>query len=295
MFVIQNGTRRIKVPRTLRLLFRNPLTVFGLFVVLTFIVLAACPVNWLPHDPFVAEITLRLIPPSWEAGGRPEFLLGTDPLGRDILSMIMHGARYSLAISGLATLLALLNGVAAGLISGYYRGIVSDVIMRLVDIQLAFPVIVLIIAVVAVLGPTFVNLIIVLGLVGWATYARVVRSSAVSLREKDFVEAARAVGATDLRIMSRHILPNTVTPIVIFTTFELARLLLLESALSFLGLGVQPPTPSWGSMIADGRQYIFESWWTSAIPGIAIVLAVLGFNLLGDGLRDVLDPLSRET
>jgi peptide/nickel transport system permease protein len=164
--------------------------------------------------------------------------------------------------------------------------------MRLVDIQLAFPLIVLLIAVVAVLGPSFWSLVIVLGVSGWAPYARIVRGTVLSLREREFIEAARTLGASGARIMVRHLLPNTLTPIVIFTTFELARLLLLESALSFLGLGVQPPTPSWGAMIADGRQYLFEAWWAAALPGAAIVLAVLAFNFVGDGLRDALDPLS---
>ena len=236
---------------------------------------------------------MRLTPPFLDAGDDPNICWATDPLGRDMLSMIMHGARFSLTITFLAVSLSLTTGVLSGLF-WILQGPVGDVLMRLADIQLAFPVIVLIMAVVAVLGPTFINLVIVLGLAGWAPYARIVRSSTLSLREREFVEAARPSALAICTSWSRHVLPNTVTPIVIFSTFELARLLLLESSLSFLGLGVQPPTPSWGAMIADGRQYIFESWWASALPGLAIVSAVLGFNLLGDGLRDVLDPFSRD-
>lgn len=286
------GARR--VPRAVQLLLRNPLAVFGLVVLIALAIVVAWPVNWLPHDPYQTDISLRFVPPSWETGGRAEFLLGTDALGRDMLSMIVAGARFSLIIIFLAALLSLVVGVTTGLIAGYRGGSTDEVLMRLVDIQLAFPLVVLIIAIVAVLGSSILNLIIVLGLAGWAPYARIVRGWVLSIREREFVEAASASGASGMRIMLRHLMPNTITAIIIFTTFELARLLLLESALSFLGLGVQPPIPSWGSMIADGRQYLFEAWWASALPGLAIVVTVLAFNLLGDSLRDVLDPLNRE-
>jgi len=264
-------------------------------VVIVLLSLAACwPVALLPHDPYAADITLRLIPPAWEAGAEAGYLLGTDALGRDMLSMMVHGARYSLSIVGLAALLSLVVGVTLGMLAGYLRGWTDELVMRIADIQLAFPLVVLIIAVVAVLGPSFGNLVIVLGLAGWAPFARLVRGTVLSLREKEFVEAARALGASPVHIMARHLLPNTITPIVIYLTFDLARLLLLESSLAFLGLGVQPPTPSWGSMISDGRQYLFEAWWDAALPGLAIVLAVLSFNFVGDGLRDALDPLNRQ-
>jgi peptide/nickel transport system permease protein len=283
-----------RVPRPVQVLLASPLTVFGLVVLALLTVAAVWPTAWLPHDPYVADISYRFVPPSWEAGAQAGYPLGTDALGRDMLSMIIHGARYSLAIVSLAALLSLVVGVAAGLVAGFYRGWLDELLMRLVDIQLAFPLIVLVIAVVAVLGPNFLNLVIVLGLSGWAPFARIVRGTVLSLREKEFVEAARALGGNPPRIMLQHLLPNTMTPVIIFTTFDLARLLLIESALSFLGLGVQPPTPSWGAMIADGRQYLFEAWWNSALPGTAIVAAVLAFNFLGDGLRDALDPLSRQ-
>jgi ABC-type dipeptide/oligopeptide/nickel transport system permease subunit len=283
--------RARRLPRPARAFLRSPLSVFGLVVLAVLTLAAVWPVAWLPHDPYAADISLRLRAPAWEAGSEPGYVLGTDALGRDMLSMIIHGSRFSLSIVSLAALLSLVVGVSSGLLAGYRRGWADELIMRLVDIQLAFPLVVLVIAIVAVLGPSFWNLVLVLGLAGWAPFARIVRGVVLSLREKEFVEAIRAIGAGPSRIMLRHLLPNTVTSIVIYLTFDLARLLLLESSLAFLGLGVQPPTPSWGAMIADGRQYLFEAWWVAALPGIAIILAVLSFNFLGDGLRDALDPL----
>lgn len=272
---------------------KAPPALFGIIVLITMAVFAAWPVDWLPHDPYHSVLTNRLLPPRWMEGGHPDYLLGTDPLGRDMLSRMILGARFSLVIVIASALLSLGIGVTAGLVAGYFRGLLDDVVMRLVDIQLAFPLLVLIIAVVAAIGPSLPVLIVVLGIAGWAPYARVVRGVVLSLRERDFVEAAHAIGVADWRILLRHVLPNTSTVIVVYLTFELARLLLLESALSFLGLGVQPPDPSWGSIIADGRQYLLGSWWVSAMPGLLIVLVVLAFNLLGDELRDTLDPLSR--
>ena len=292
------AARSRRLPRPVYQFSRSPLSVFGAVVLVLLVAAAAWPVALLPHDPYDADITLRLIPPVWEQDAEQRagavYLLGTDALGRDMLSMMVHGARYSLSIVALAALLSLGIGVTLGLLAGYLRGWLDEAIMRLADIQLAFPLVVLVIAIVAVLGPSFVNLVIVLGLAGWAPFARLVRGTVLSLREKEFVESARALGAGPVRIMARHLLPNTITPIVIYTTFDLARLLLLESSLAFLGLGVQPPTPSWGSMISDGRQYLFEAWWDAALPGMIIIMAVLAFNFVGDGLRDAIDPLSRQ-
>jgi len=283
-----------RLPRPVHVFTRSPLSVFGA-VVIAVLLLAACwPVALLPHDPYEADISIRLLPPTWENGAEQGYVLGTDGLGRDMLSMMIHGSRYSLSIVGLAALLSLVVGVTLGLLAGYLRGWVDELVMRLADIQLAFPLVVLIIAIVAVLGPSFVNLVIILGLAGWAPFARLVRGTVLSLREKEFIESARALGADPIRIMGVHLLPNTMTSIVIYLTFDIARLLLLESSLAFLGLGVQPPTPSWGAMIADGRQYLFEAWWVAALPGAMIILAVLAFNFVGDGLRDALDPLSRQ-
>lgn len=278
--------------RALRRFYRNPATVVGAILLFLFFLAALYPVAWLPHDPYKTDIRTRLLPPFWMDEGTTEHLLGTDALGRDNLSMIIHGARYSLMIIVFSTLISMIIGVSSGLFAGYFGGRLDDIVMRLADIQLAFPVLILIIAIVAVLGPSLRNLIIVIGFTGWAAYARLIRGLVLSIREREYFEAARAAGAGDMRIMTRHLLPNAITPIVIFASFDLARLLLVESALAFLGLGVQPPTPSWGAMIADGRQHLFEAWWASALPGLAIVLSVMAFNLLGDGLRDALDPQS---
>lgn len=278
--------------RALKRFLRNPTNTLGAILIILFILAAFFPVALLPHDPYKTDIRNRFLPPVWAEEGSTEFPLGTDALGRDNLSMIIHGARYSFLIIVLSASISLVLGVSIGLMAGYFGGRLDDIVMRLADIQLAFPILVLIIAIVAILGPNLRNLVIVIGITGWAAYARLIRGLVLSIREREFFEAARAAGANDWRIMSRHLLPNAITPIVIFASFDLARLLLAESALAFLGLGVQPPTPSWGAMIADGRQHMFEAWWTSALPGLAIVLSVMAFNLLGDGLRDALDPTS---
>ena len=259
-------------------------------ILISIVIMAFWPHSWLPHDPTQIEPALRFEAPSWMEGGASEYWLGTDSLGRDIFSQMIAGARASLIIVVGAAFLSLIIGVVAGLVAGHFGGRVDSLIMRLVDVQLAFPVLVIIIAVVAVFGPSIRNLILVLALASWATYARLVRGLVLSLKEEEFIDAAWAAGASNVAILFRHYLPNVATSIVIFTTFELARLLLVEAALSFLGLGVQPPTPSWGRMISEARQYLFEAWWASALPGLLIVLTVLAFNLMGDELRDRLDP-----
>jgi peptide/nickel transport system permease protein len=275
------------------LFIHRPLNAVALAILIVALVCASWPVDWLPHNPTASDLELRLKPPIGATGAAPEYPLGTDNLGRDMLSRIIHGTRYSLLISASAVALSGFLGLFAGLAAGFYRGWIDDVVMRLVDIQLAFPTIILIIAVVGVFGPSLLNLILILGISGWARYARFVRGSTLSVRENEYILAARAVGAENLHIMIHHILPNLVSEVIVLTSFELARLLLLESGLSFLGLGVQPPTPSWGGMIGDGRNYLYEGWWISAFPGAAIVMAVLAFNFLGDGLRDILDPHTR--
>jgi ABC-type dipeptide/oligopeptide/nickel transport system permease subunit len=251
---------------------------------------AVWPVAWLPHPPAWSDLDKRLVPPSFLAGGSPTYTLGTDNLGRDLLSRMMYGGRFSLSVALIAVALAAGIGITAGVAAAYRGGLLDTVVMRLVDVQLAFPLLLLIIAIIAVLGTSLPVLIVVLGLPAWAHYARIVRGSALAVVAAQYVEAARALGCGELGLIRRHLLPNLATPIVILTTFEIARLLLLESAVSFLGLGIQPPTPSWGTMIADGRNHLYEGWWVSTIPGLAIVLSVLAFNFIGDGLRDVLDP-----
>ena len=243
-----------------------------------------------PHDPFAQELISRLKAPSFIAGGADGHWLGTDHLGRDTLSRIIYGARVTLIVSVLAVGVSMLAGVAAGLAAGFYGGRTDAVILRLIDMQLAFPVILLVIAVVAVVGPSLTNLIIIMGLSGWPRFARIVRGAVLSVRGLEYVEAARAIGAGQLRTMTHHILPNILSAIIVYASFELARMILLEATLSFLGLGVQPPTPTWGGMIADGKNYISISWWVSLFPGLAIGAIILSFNIIGDELRDALDP-----
>jgi peptide/nickel transport system permease protein len=222
-------------------------------------------------------------------------LLGTDRLGRDILSRIIYGGRASLAIGFAALLIGGTIGTTLGLIAGYFGKAVDEIIMTVVDIQLAFPFILLAIAVVAVLGSSFKVLIVVVGLSGWVTYARVARARVLTLKEIGFTEAIRSVGATDWRILLRHILPNTLSPLIVIGSLELARLIILEATLSFLSLGVKPPTPSWGGMIGDGREYLGSTtgWWISIFPGAVLFLTALGVSRIGDWVRDALDPTLR--
>lgn len=270
--------------------FRDRLAVIGVGLLVLIAVAALWPFGWLPHDPTWSDLDARLRPPAFLSGGMLAHPLGTDNLGRDILSRMMYGGRFSLFVALSAVTIAAIIGITAGLMAGYRGGIFDVVIMRLVDVQLAFPLLLLVIAIIAVLGTSLVVLVVVLGIPAWAHYARVVRGSTLAAVSQTYVEAARALGGSEGRLIARHILPNLATPIVILTTFEIARLLLLESAVSFLGLGIQPPTPSWGTMIADGRNHLYEGWWVSTMPGLAIFVTVLAFNFVGDGLRDVLDP-----
>ena len=282
------------VPRWLRSLLRARLAAAGALI-LTLVVIGALAAPLLaPHDPRRGELIDSKLPPMWSPGGTSTYPLGTDTLGRDILSRVIYGARISLAVGFTAVAIAGVLGVAVGVISGYYRGLLDDVIMRLAEIQLAVPFILFAIAVLAVLGPGLKNLILVLGVTGWVTYARVVRAQVLSFREKEFVEAARALGAGDFRIMFRHILPNTFASLIVIASFAIAATILTEAALSFLGLGVPPSTPTWGGMVADGREQILTNrWWMYIFPGAAIMLTVLSINSLGDWLRDYLDPRLR--
>jgi peptide/nickel transport system permease protein len=226
----------------------------------------------------------------WVAGGDPGHVLGTDPIGRDVLSRIIFGARVSVAVGLLAVGISTLVGVALGLTAGYVGGWLDDVVMRMADAQLAFPFILLAIAIIGVLGPTLPNVVAVLALSGWVQFARITRSEVLSLRQRAFVEAARAAGARDLTILGRHLLPNLLPSTIILATLELGRVIILESGLSFLGLGVPPPTVTWGGMLADGRNDVREAWWLSVFPGCALMILVLAINLAGDALRDALDP-----
>jgi peptide/nickel transport system permease protein len=254
------------------------------------VLLALLPAGWLPDDHTTPRLLLRHRPPAWLEGGALAFPLGTDALGRSILTRILVGTRLTLGLALAAAALATLAGAAAGLWAGYAGGRADSVVMRLCDILLAFPIVLLVLALVAALGASVTNLVLVLALTGWAELTRVVRAAVLSLREMEFVEAARAVGAGPGRVIGQHLLVNVASPLLVLATFLVSRFILTESAISFLGLGVAPPATTWGAMIGEGRKYLFEAWWATAFPGGAIVLAVLIANLLGDSLRDAFDP-----
>jgi peptide/nickel transport system permease protein len=253
--------------------------------------LAALLAPWVaPHSPISTDLGARLRPPAWQQRGGLDHVLGSDLLGRDVLSRLIWGARISLPIALLATALGAAVGSALGLIAGYYRGSVDTVLTELVDIQLAFPFVLFAISVIAVAGPGLTVLVIVLAIGSWVGHARIVRGLALTLREREFVQSARALGASGVRILCRHLLPDVLSVIVVMATFDVGRIIILESTLSFLGLGVQPPTPSWGSDLRDAAVYVRQAWWMATFPGVIIMAVVLGVNLLGDTLRDVLDP-----
>ena len=241
------------------------------------------------YDPLKPSFSQRLAPP-WGFGGTAAHVLGTDNLGRDILARLLYGARVSLALAASAVVIAGVFGVVVGLIASWGGERTDAVVMRVADIQLAFPVIMLAIAIVAVVGTNPIALVGVLALSGWVLYARTVRAHVLTIRRLEYIEAAHTLGASDLRIVLRHVLPNTVAPILVIGSSQFATMVLLESGLSFLGMGVQAPRPSWGLMLAEGRDYLSNAWWLATAPGVMISLVVLGANLLGDGLRDLLDP-----
>lgn len=259
-------------------------------VVLAVVVVALLAPVIAPFEPSAQQLAHRLKPPSWLPGGDPRFLLGTDHLGRDILSRLLHGARVSLPIAVAATTVGALIGITLGLVSGYFGGWVDSVVTKLIDIQLSFPFILFAIAVIAVSGPKLFVIVLVLSARSWTTFARVVRGETFTISGNEYVTAARALGANEPRILGRHILPNILPLALVIGTLDVGALIILESTLSFLGLGIQPPLVSWGKELSDARQYIQIAWWTTTFPGLAILIVVLSINLLGDRLRDILDP-----
>jgi peptide/nickel transport system permease protein len=273
-----------------RSLWKSKAAVFGSTIVLAVAFCALGAPFLALHDPNEQSLRRRLIPPAWAGKGTWEYPLGTDHLGRDIFSRAIYGSRVSLTVGFSAVLISGTLGVLLGLIAGYYGGTIEAIIMRLVDVQLAFPFILLAISVVAVVGAGVKNVIIVLGIAGWMVYGRIVRGEVLSVKEREFVVAAKAVGVRDSLILFRHILPNVLTPVIVVATFSVANVIILEAALSFLGVGVEPNIPTWGGMLADGREYISTAWWLATFPGLAIMFTVLGINLIGDWLRDILDP-----
>ncbi|WP_307865332.1 ABC transporter permease [Streptomyces montanisoli] len=273
-----------------RALLHNKLAVAALAVLALMLIAALFAPLIAPDDPNAQDLLTRLRPPAWEHGGSSAHLLGTDQLGRDMLSRVIYGSRVSLLVGASAALLAGVIGTAVGLASGYLGGWLDKVLMRLADVQLAFPAILLALAIVGFLGSGLWYVILVLGFTGWVSYARVVRSEVLSLRTRDFVTEARAIGVTDAGIMRRHLLPNVMAPLATIGTLHVAAAIVAEASLSYLGLGVPKETVTWGSMLADGQLYLGTSWWVAVFPGVALMLTSLAVNITGDALRDVADP-----
>jgi len=264
---------------------RNPLAMIGLLIVLLLLVVAALAPVLAPHDPITQDLRMRLLPPL--TGGH---ILGTDDFGRDILSRLIMGSRITLFIIAMVAVTAPLLGMLVGTVAGYFGGLVDEVLMRLTDIFLAFPKLILALALVAVLGPGMENAVLAIALTSWPPYARVARAETLTVRNSDYIAAVRLQGAGAGRIILGHVMPMCLPSVIIRVTLDMAGVILIAAGLGFLGLGVQPPMPEWGAMISAGRKYLFEQWWVATMPGLAIFIVSLGFNLLGDGLRDVLDP-----
>ena len=266
---------------------RNRLAVGGSIIILITLLIAGSAALIAPRDPGKTDVSLKLKPPSLH------HYLGTDQLGRDVFSRMLHGAHVSLSVGFVAVAISILIGILVGAVAGYYGGWVDALLMRFVDIMLCFPSFFLILTVVALLGPSLFKVMVVIGITSWMGTSRFVRAEFLSLRERDFVQAAKALGVRDPRIIFRHILPNALAPVFVTATLDVASAILVEAGLSFLGFGVQPPAPSWGNILTEGRTYIFDAWWLTVFPGLAILITVLSFNLMGEGLRDALDPRLR--
>lgn len=285
-----------KKPRLLwlRSLAHNPVGLLGIILVGVAVITALAAPLLAPHDPTKLDLKARLLPPAWSDEGDPTYILGTDQLGRDLLSRIIFGSRISLIVGVGGVSLAMVIGVTLGLLSGFFGGMIDILISRTLDTFLAIPFIILALAVIGVLGVkngnNVLKLIVVLALANWVIFARVVRGEVLSVKNRDYVEAAYSIGQNNAKIILRHILPNVTASIIVLATLQVATVIIAEASLSFLGLGVQPPTITWGIMLADGRDHLATSWWLSTFPGIAITLTVLGLILWGDWLRDVLDP-----
>lgn len=280
--------------RNLASFMANRLAMGSAVVVLLFVLMAIFAPWIAPQDPYETDLFRRLQPPAWVEGGAWGYLLGCDALGRDIFSRIIFGARISIFVGVTVIVVATGIGIVAGLASGYLRGWVDIIISRVVDILLGFPYLIFAIGLMAMMGPGLGNIILALAYKEWVIPARVVRGETLAVRELEYVEAARALGASSRHIMLREILPNILSPVVVVSTIRMANVIILEASLSFLGLGVQPPTASWGSMVSDGRAFILEAWWVSTFPGLAILLLVLAINVASQGLRDAFDPRFHE-
>lgn len=247
----------------------------------------------LRSDPLSQDLVARLRPGAWAAEGTSNRLLGTDALGRDMVSRLMYGGRVSVALGVVAVTSSGLVGLTIGLMAGYFGGAMDDVIMRIAEIQMAFPLLVLALILMAVFGPGIMSMFVAFTISGWPIFAKITRGIVLSIREQEFIEAARAIGCSNIRIIIRHILPNVLPYIIVLATLQLSGMILTEAGLSFVGIGIQPPTPSWGNMLGEGRAYLSNAWWLATFPGIALMITVLGANLLSDGLQLVVDPRAR--
>jgi len=289
-------SRRTRIIRQLTMIL--PITIMGLLVIIALF----ADLSWMgfpdiglsPHDPNDGNITDRRLPPSFMEGGKSEYILGTDRLGRDILSRMIHGGRVSLSVSLIAILITASLGTALGVFAGFMGGRVDGFLMRIVDVALSFPGLILAMLLATALGPGFWTVVLALSILGWAGYARLVRGEALRIRESDFVAQARVIGSSSFRIMFRHIFPNIVNSLIVIMTLQVGMMILAESGLSYLGIGITAPQSSWGSMVADGRSDLDRAWWISVFPGAAIGLVVLSGNFLGDWIRDKLDPRLRQ-
>lgn len=276
-----------------RRLGRHPAALAGGLILAAFALVAALAALLAPHDPNVVSLADRLAPPAWRRAAVPTFIFGTDQLGRDLLSRIIYGTRVSLLVGVITAGASMLIGLALGTVAGFYRGPLDAVLSRLADVLLGFPYLIFAIGTMAVIGPGFWNLILALTFKGWVEFYRLVRGETLVQQTREYVDAVRALGASGLRIIGRHIVPNVIYTSLVLATLRMGYFIVLEASLSFLGLGVPPRIPAWGSMVADGREVMLVAWWVSTIPGLAIVLLVLAVNLFGEGMREVLDPRVR--
>lgn len=268
----------------------RPLALLGGIVVVLYLLAALLAAQISPHDPTLGNLRVRLLPPAWQEKGDPSYLLGTDDQGRDLLSRIIYGSRVSLLVGLLSVGISVAVGTGLGALAGYYRGALDQVLSRFADLLLAFPFLIFAIGMMAFLGPGFWNLILALTFKGWVEFFRLVRGEMFAEKPKEYVEAAKVVGQSHLTIIASEILPNIIQSVFVLGTLRMGFMIIMEASLSFLGLGIQPPTPAWGSMVASGRDYLLTAWWVSTLPGIAILILVLAINLFGEGLRDILDP-----
>jgi ABC-type dipeptide/oligopeptide/nickel transport system permease subunit len=270
------------------------MALIGGIVVIVWILVALFATQLAPNDPLKGNLFKRMAPPVWMKGGEARYLLGTDHMGRDIFSRIIHGSRISILIGVVVVFITTTIGIILGLMAAFYGGKLDALISRIVDILLAFPYLVFAIGMMAVMGPGLFNLMLALIYKEWVTICRVVRGEALAIKKVEYIDAARAVGIKNIKIMFGEILPNVMSPVIVVATLRVATIIIMEASLSFLGLGIQPPTPAWGSMVNEGRSFVFGFWWISTFPGLAILTLVMGINLMGEGLRDTLDPRLKE-